>query len=70
MGSAMIEETTSMLDNGDGVVFRGGSGDGCASCNELCEEVEVVVEIVTEHKGVNLKENGEGDCLLLPLKKV
>lgn len=70
VGSAVIEETTSVLDNGHGVVFRGGSGEGGAGCNELCEEVEVVVERVTEYEGVNLKESGDGDCLLLPLKKV
>lgn len=65
-----VEEAASVADDGDGVVSAGsGSGDGGAGSDELSEEVEVVVDGVSEHEGVDLEESGDG-LLALALKKV
>jgi len=44
---------------------RGGGGEGGAGGDESSEEVKVVVERVSEHKGVDLKKGGNALCLAL-----
>ena len=67
----VIEEAASVLDYCSGFVAprkRSCGGQGGAGGDEFGEEVEVVVEGVTEDEGVDLEEGGEGG--VFPLEEV